>query len=144
MLKYGITGIFIAQSVFWGKDYELTLALLVPSYGAQERTRAAKGGWNMGSRLFRIRRCASSAFWVSLAYFSAALKSLHQGKPQIRGRMPSLRACKPLGQSCSKADFARPHNRFAQRGGAGFVALILHASTRGRQNQLHFKDISDF
>jgi hypothetical protein len=79
-----------------------------------------------------------------LAYFSAALKSLHQGKPQIGGRIPSLRACKPLGQSYPKADFARPHNRFAQRGGAGFVALILHASMRGRQNQFHFKDISDF
>ena len=137
--------VFLSPSWFFGaKMYELTLALFVPSYGAQETTRAAQGVWDIGPRLFRIRLRASSPFWVSLAYFSAALKSLHQGKPQIRGRIPSLGACKPLSQSCSKADFARPHKRFAQRGGAGFVALILHASMRGRQNQLHFKDISDF
>ena len=137
--------VFLSLSWYFGaKMYKLTFALFVPSYGALERTRAAQGGWDTGPRLFRIHLRASSAFWVSLAYFSAALKSLDQGKPQIGGRIPSLGACKPLGQSCPKADFARPHNRFAQRGGAGFVALILHASMRGRQNQFHFKDISDF
>ena len=137
--------VFLSPSWYFGaKMYELTLALFVPSYGVQERTRAAQGGWDSGPRLFRIRRRAYSAFWVSLAYFSAALKSLHQGKPQFGGRITSLGTCKPLGQSFPKADFTRPHNRFAQRGGAGFVALILHASMRGRQNQFHFKDISDF
>ena len=137
--------VFLSLSWYFGaKMYKLTFALFVSSYGALERTRAAQGGWDTGPRLFRIHLRASSAFWVSLAYFSAALKSLHQGKPQIGGRIPSLRACKPLGQSYPKADFARPHNRFAQRGGAGFVALILHASMRGRKNQFHFKDISDF
>ena len=55
--------------------YELTLALFVPSYGAQKTTRAAQGVWDIGPRLFRIRLRASSPFWVSLAYFSAALKS---------------------------------------------------------------------
>ena len=82
--------------------YELTLALFVPSYGAQETTRAAQGVWDIGPRLFRIRLRASSAFWVSLAFFSAALKSLHQGKPQIGGRIPSLGACKPLGKVVRK------------------------------------------
>ena len=117
--------VFLSPSWYFGaKMYELTFALFVPSYGAQETTRAAQGVWDIGPRLFRIHLRASSAFWVSLAYFSAALKSLHQGKPQIGGHIPSLGACKPLGQSFPKADFARPHNRFAQRGGAGFVALF--------------------
>ena len=76
--------VFLSPSWFFGaKMYELTLALFVPSYGAQETTRAAQGVWDIGPRLFRIRLRASSPFWVSLAYFSAALKSLHQGKPQI-------------------------------------------------------------
>lgn len=137
--------VFLSPSWFFGaKMYELTLALFVPSYGAQERNLAAQGGWDIGPRLLRIRLSASLAFKISLASFFAALKSLHRGKPQIEGRFPCLSARKPLCQSFPKADFARAHNRFAQRGGAGFVALILHASMRGRQNQFHFKDISDF
>ncbi|HAL76583.1 MAG TPA: hypothetical protein DCM70_08205 [Rhodobacteraceae bacterium] len=68
--------------------YELTFALFVPSYGAQDRTRPAQGGWDMRPRLFSLRLCASSAFWVSLASFFAALKSLHPGKPQIDSRIP--------------------------------------------------------
>ena len=81
--------------------YELTFALFVPSYGAQERTLAAQGGWDIGPRLFRIRLRASSAFWVSLAYFSAALKSLHQGKPQIGGRYPIFGRVQTIGPKFS-------------------------------------------
>jgi hypothetical protein len=42
--------------------YELTFALFVPSYVAQDRARAAQGGWDMRPRLFRVRLCASSPF----------------------------------------------------------------------------------
>ena len=144
MLKYGITGIFIAQLVFGAKMYELTLALFVPSYGAQETTRAAQGVWDIGPRLFRIRLRASSPFWVSLASFFAALKSLYPGKPQIDSRIPCLNARKPWGQSCPTADFTRPHSCFEHRHETGFVVLILHAAMRGWQNQFHFQDVSDF
>ena len=137
--------VFLSPSWYFGaKMYELTFALFVPAYGAQDRTRPAQGGWDMRLRLFRVRLYESSAFWVSLASFFAALKSFHRGKPQIEGHIPCLCACKPWGQSFPTADFIRPHNRFAQRGGAGFVALILHAAMRGWQSQFHFKDISDF
>ena len=90
--------VFLSPSWFFGaKMYELTLALFVPSYGAQETTRAAQGGWDIGPRLFRIRLRASSPFWVSLAYFSAALKSLHQGKPQIERPHPIFGRVQTIG-----------------------------------------------
>jgi hypothetical protein len=100
--------VFLSPSWFFGaKMYELTLALFVPSYGAQETTRAAQGVWDIGPRLFRIRLRASSPFWVSLAYFSAALKSLHQGKPQIRGRIPSLARVQTIGPKLFESRFCQ-------------------------------------
>ena len=137
--------VFLSPSWYFGaKMYELTFALFVPSYGAQDRTRAAQGGWDIGPRLFRVRLCASLAFNISLASFFAALKSFHRGKPQIEGHIPCLRACKPWGQSFPTVDFTRSHSRFQHRHQTGFVALILHAAMRGWQSQFHFKDISDF
>lgn len=137
--------VFLSPSWYFGaKMYELTFALFVPSYGAQDRTRAAQGGWDIGPRLFRVRLCASLAFKISLASFFAALKSLHPGKPQIDSRIPCLNARKPWDQSCTTADFTRPHSRFEHRHETGFVALILHAAMRGWQNQFHFQDVSDF
>ncbi len=137
--------VFLSPSWYFGaKMYELTFALFVPSYGAQDRTRPAQGGWDMRPRLFRVRLCESSAFWVSLASFFAALKSLHLGKPQIDSRIPCLNARKPWDQSYPTADFTRPHSRFEHRHETGFVALILHAAMRGWQNQFHFHDVSDF
>ena len=137
--------VFLSPSWYFGaKMYELTFALFVPSYGTQDRTRTAQGGWDIGPRLFRVRLCASLAFKISLASFFAALKSFHRGKPQIDSRIPCLNARKPWDQSCPTADFTRPHSRFEHRDEAGFVALILHAAMRGWQNQFHFQDVSDF
>ena len=123
---------------------ELTFCAIRAVYGAQDRTRAAQGGWDMRPRLFRVLLCASSAFWVSLAYFFEALKILYRGKPEIEGRIPCLNARKPWGLSFPTADFSRPHSCFEHRDETGFVALILHAASRGWQNQFNFKDTSDF